>query len=59
MSEIPKFLTIRGIARETKISEYYLRKCIKDGTIPVIWCGNRAKLSIEMLMDALKAQSAK
>ena len=59
MSEAEKTYTIREIARQTRLSEYFLRKSIKDGTIPVIMCGNRAKLTISMLMDALKAQSAK
>jgi len=57
MPEDEMFLTIRGIAKKTRLSECFLRKAIKDGKIPVVWCGNRAKLSITMLMDALKNQA--
>ena len=59
MKEAEKTYTIREIARETRLSEYFLRRKIKDGTIPVIMCGNRAKLTISMLMDAIEPQSAK
>ena len=59
MQENGRFLTIRETARLTGVSEYFLRKNIKEGIIPVIMCGNRAKLTVSMLMEALKAQSVK
>ncbi len=59
MPENTRFLTIRETARQTGLSEYFLRKSIKNGTIPVVMCGNRCKLNISMLMDALKAQTTK
>lgn len=58
MNETERLYRVREIAKKTGLSEYFIRKQIKDGTIPVIWCGNRAKLSITMLMEALKAKSA-
>jgi len=54
MNETERLHTIREIAKKTGISEYSLRKFIQNGTIPVLMCGNRAKLSISMVMDALK-----
>lgn len=57
MNETERLQTIRTIAKKTGVSEYILRKYIRDGKIPVIMCGNRAKLSISMLMDALKLTS--
>lgn len=57
MNETERLYRIREIAKKTGLSEYFLRKSIRDGTIPVIMCGNRAKLSITMLMDALKASA--
>lgn len=59
MSETERLYRIRELPKLTGVSEYTIRKGIRDGIIPVIMCGNRAKLSISMLMDALKAESAK
>jgi len=53
MNEKEKLHTIRQVAKMTGISEYFLRKNIRDGNIKVIMCGNRAKLSISMLMGQL------
>ena len=53
MNEKERLHTIRQVARMTGISEYYLRKNIRDGNIKVIMCGNRAKLSVSMLMGQL------
>lgn len=57
MNETERLHTIREIAKKTGMSEYSLRKFIQNGTIPVIMCGNRAKLSISMMMDALNLKS--
>ncbi len=54
MNETERLYRVREIAKKTGLSEYFIRKSIKDGTVPVIWCGNRAKLSVQMLMDAIK-----
>lgn len=53
MNDMVKMHTIRQVAKMTGLSEYFLRKSIRDGIIPVIQCGNRAKLSVSMTMDAL------
>ena len=42
--------------KKTGFSEYFIRKRIRDGTIPVVMCGNRAKMSISMLMNALNVR---
>jgi len=57
MNETERLYRVREIAKKTGLSEYFLRKHIRDGTIPVIMCGNRAKLSITMLMDAIKTSA--
>lgn len=59
MSEMDVLYRVRQITKKTGLSEYFIRKGIRDGTIPVIKCGNRAKLSIAMLMDAIKPQTGK
>jgi len=57
MNESTRYLTIRETARETGLSQYFLRKAVKENTLPYIMCGNRVKFNITMLMDALN-QSA-
>lgn len=59
MNENERMYRVRELAKITNLSEYFIRKCIRDGTVPVIMCGNRAKLSVSMLMDALKPQTDK
>ena len=58
MSENSMFPTIRQTARRMGMSEYELRKGVKEGRIPYIMSGNRVKINIAMLIDILNAESA-
>ena len=56
--KLSMFPTIRETARLTGLSDYSLRKAVKEGTIPFIMCGNRVRINYAMLIEQINRQSA-
>ena len=51
------FMKIKDAVKATGLSAYYLRKGIKDGTIPHITCGTVYLVHVPSLMQKLEAES--
>lgn len=58
-SAIPKFMTIREVAKTGLISEHYLREMVKAGTLPGFYTGNVFRVNFGMLIDKLNRESEK
>lgn len=50
-------LTIRQIARTGLLSEYALRKLLRENKLPVIYIGNRTLINYTKLCEQLNADS--
>lgn len=55
---VPKFLTIREVARTGLISEHYLRMMERRGELPGIRTGNTFRVNYGMLVERLNQESA-
>lgn len=53
----PHWPTIREAAERGPLSEYALRKGIRDGWVPGIFVGNRFRVNYEKLLEILEAKS--
>ena len=53
--DVPRFMTIREIAKTGILPECYLRNAIKDGTLPtrVIKTGNKYLINFDLLLENL------
>lgn len=38
----------------SEVTEYYIRQLAKDGTIPVVWAGNKALINLDDVLDILR-----
>jgi len=52
-----RFQTISEAARSTGLSQYFLRRGTKDGTVPHTRSGNRILVNVPLLMERLDQQS--
>lgn len=55
----PYMLTIRQVARTGLLSEYALRKLLRESKLPVIYIGNPALINYTKLCEQLNADSGK
>lgn len=53
------FMSVRELSRASGISEAYIRKGIKDGSIPVIWSGSKANVNVRLFLEQLDQESRK
>ena len=60
-AKIPRMRTAPKIVAEIKaldpgseVTEYYVRQLIKDGTVPVVWAGNKALVNLDDVLDLLR-----
>lgn len=53
----PRWPTIRETAERGPLSEYALRKGIREGWVPGIFVGNRFRVNYEKLLEVLEAKS--
>ena len=54
-SNIPRFYTIREVARTGILSEYCLRLMEKQGTLPCIYSGKKCLVNFDRLVEQLNA----
>ena len=52
-----EFKTIREVAQTKLISEWYLRKMVKDGTVPGVYRGNRFMVNFTLFSEQLDRES--
>ena len=45
---------IKQAAHELQIPEYALRRWVKAGDVPAVWCGRKALVNLDTLIDYLK-----
>ena len=57
MERIPRMRTAAKVVAEIKaldpgseVTEYYIRQIIKDGTVPVVWAGNKALVNLDDIL---------
>ena len=57
MSQIPKYQTVRQIARTGIISDHGLRLLLKQGKIPAFFIGSKALLDFDTVVEYLRRLS--
>ncbi len=55
--DIPRFMTIREVAKTGLISEHYLRLMTAQKRLPGIYSGNRFKVNYGALVEQLEHES--
>lgn len=45
---------IREMDPGTDVTEYYVRQLVKDGTLHVVWAGNKALINLDDVLDLLR-----
>ena len=58
---IPRMRTAARVVAEIKaldpnsdVTEYCVRQMVKDGTVPVVWAGNKALINLDVVLDLLR-----
>lgn len=51
--EMPRFMTIREVAKTGLLSEYVLRLMEKQGKLPCIYSGKRCLINYDLLIKQL------
>lgn len=61
VKRVPRMRTIRNIVAEIKaldpgseVTEYFVRKLVKDGTVKPTWAGNKALINLDDVLDILR-----
>ena len=55
----PPFQSINSTGRCTGLSPSFLRKLLKEGKLPGVYCGNRFMVNIPLLLESLNEQGVK
>ena len=53
------FYTIREIAETGLMSEYALRRMVRNGDIPCIYSGNRCLINYNMLLELINSRDSR
>ena len=59
---ISRFMSIRQVAKETGLSEFFLRSLVRTGKVPVIKSGNKYMINMDKfneLMEEMQTQGSK
>lgn len=58
---IPRMRTAAKIVAEikeedpgTEVTEYYIRQLVKEGSVPVVWAGNKALINLDDVISLLR-----
>ena len=38
----------------TEVTEYYIRQLVKEGSVPVVWAGNKALINLDDVLSLLR-----
>ena len=52
---IPKFMTVKELASTGILSEYCIRRMLKEGKIPAIYTGKKALINFDVLCKQLNS----
>lgn len=55
---LPRMRTVNETARELHLPVYALRQWIKSGAIPAIYCGKKALLNLDRVIEFLNGEGA-
>ena len=58
-SSLPHMMTVREFAKTTGISEYSVRRFLKQGTIPAVYVGTKALINYTKAISILASQNTK
>lgn len=60
-ASIPRMRTAAKIVAEikaadpgTEVTEYYIRQLVKEGSVPVVWAGNKALINLDDVLSLLR-----
>ena len=53
MQEIPTMLTIKEVAKTLKLTEYFVRAKVNDGTFVSVRSGNKYLVNLEKVIEYL------
>mgnify|MGYP000011282352 FL=1 len=60
-ASIPRMRTAAKIVAEikaadpgTEVTEYYIRQLVKEGSVPVVWAGNKALINLDDILSLLR-----
>ena len=53
--EIAKFVSVKQAVKETGLSEFFIRRSIRAGIIPVIKCGNKYMINKDKFQELLES----
>lgn len=60
-ASIPRMRTAAKIVAEikavdpgTEVTEYYIRQLVKEGSVPVVWAGNKALINLDDVISLLR-----
>lgn len=51
---MPRMRCIKAAARELNISEYALRRWVKEGLVPAVYTGRKALVNLDNVVDFLR-----
>lgn len=55
MRTAPKIVAeIKALDPSSEVTEHYVRKLVKDGTVTVVWAGNKALINLDDVLDILR-----
>lgn len=58
VNKSPKLMPIKAAAEYLGVTDYFLRKGVKDGTIPFIRSGCKYYIAVDILMDYLRQSNS-
>jgi len=55
MRTAPKIVAeIKALDPGSEVTEHYVRQLIKDGSVPVVWAGNKALVNLDDVLSLLR-----
>ena len=55
MRTAPKIVAeIKALDPGSEVTEYYVRRLIKDGAVPVVWAGSKALVNLDDVLGLLR-----
>ena len=55
---VPRMRCIKSAAHELNISEYALRRWVKQGAVPAVYAGRKALINLDRLIEFLSTGGA-
>ena len=50
------YMSIREAARETGLSEHYIREGVREGRLPFLYSGRKALVNVPLMLRKLEAK---